>query len=310
MRLHSPSMSELHAFVATARSGSFTRAAQQLCVTQGAISRAVARLEEHFGQPLLLRQPGGLALTDGGRMLLQAVEAPLAGIEQASAALMRRQATHELALAVVPTLASVWLVPRLPGFQRLHPQVRLRFVPYRKGEDFSGPEAPDAAVLTGLGAAQWPGLQCDYVIGREVVPVCHPQRLQARRWPNPAALAAEPLLGHTTSPDNWAQWLAAVGAAGARPSLATAFDQVSILVQAALADMGVALVQRCLVRAEVESGRLAVPFDRPVALPRGYFLCCPPARAAQPALAAFREWLLAEAAQDVAAPFRSVASAG
>lgn len=302
MRLHSPSMSELHAFVATARSGSFTRAAQQLCVTQGAISRAVARLEEHFGQPLLLRQPGALALTDGGRALLQAVEAPLAGIEQASATLMRRQATHALSLSVVPTLASVWLVPRLPAFQRLHPQVRLRFVPYRKGEDFSGPDAPDAALLTGQGPAQWPGLQCDYVIGREMVPVCHPQRLQARRWPEPAALAVEPLLGHTSSPDNWAQWLAAVGAGELRPHLATAFDQVSILVQAALADMGVALVQRCLVRAEVESGRLAVPFDRPVALPRGYFLCCPPAAADLPALAAFRAWLLAEAAADIARP--------
>lgn len=307
MRLQSPSMSELHAFVATARSGSFTRAADQLCVTQGAISRAVARLEQHFGQPLLLRQAAGLLLTEAGRQLLQQVEAPLAQIEQASAGLLQSAAAPVLSLAVVPTLASVWLVPRLAGLQQQHPQLRLRFVPYRKDEDFSGPAAPDAALLTGLGAAQWPQWQVDDVIGHEVVPVCHPQRLAARRWAMPDALAAEPFLGHTSSPDNWAQWFAAVGVPGVQPVVATAFDQVSILVQAALADMGVALLQRCLVRAEVASGRLAVPFDLPVALPRGYYLCCLPAQADRPALVAFREWLLEEAAQDRALPLEGPA---
>ncbi|WP_046114870.1 LysR substrate-binding domain-containing protein [Aquincola tertiaricarbonis] len=303
MRLHSPSMSELHAFVATARSGSFTRAAQALCVTQGAISRAVARLEAHFGQALLLRQPAGLVLTEAGRRLLHQVQAPLAAIEQASAGLRQPAGAPTLALAVVPTLASVWLVPRLAGFQRLHPEVTLRFVPYRKDEDFSGNAAPDAALLTGLGPAQWPAWHCDEVIGRQVVPVCHPRRAAARAWATPAALAAEPLLGHTTSPANWALWFQAVGAADVQPVLASAFDQVSILVQAALADMGVALVQRCLVRAEVESGRLAVPFDLPVILPRGYYLCCPPAHAHRPALVAFRQWLLAEAEEDAGRPF-------
>lgn len=93
-----------------------------------------------------------------------------------------------------------------------------------------------------------------------------------------------------------------MGAPDVQPAVATAFDQVSILVQAAMADMGVALVQRCLVRAEVASGRLAVPFDLPVALPRGYYLCCLPAQAERPALVAFRQWLLQEAAADLARP--------
>lgn len=296
-------MAELHAFAAVVRLGSFSRAAQELCVTQGAISRAVARLEEHFGRPLLQRNAHQLMLTPAGQQLLDAVREPLAAIEGASALLREGPTDRPLSLAIVPTLASVWLVPRLRSFQERHPDLRLSFVPYRKGEDFSGP-TPDAAVLTGLGPEQWPDCRCDYVIGREVVPVCHPQRLALRRakggWSYPGDLALEPLLYHTTAPENWSQWLRAVGADSVAPQLATAFDQVSILVQAVIADMGVALLQRCLVREEIAAQRLAVPFDLPVTLQRGYFLCTPAARRPAPGLAAFRSWLLGEAAIDIA----------
>jgi LysR family glycine cleavage system transcriptional activator len=297
MRLQSPSMSELHAFVEAARSGSFTRAAQQLCVTQGAISRAVARLEQHFGLSLVQRNAHRLTLTEAGRELLESVEAPLAAIERASAGLARRDARHELVLSAVPTLSGVWLMPRLTDFQRRHPDIQLRFAPYRRDEDFSG-AVPDAALLAGTGRDQWPGLDCTYVIGREIVPVCHPDRAARAAWQSPAELAREPLLSHTSSPGNWAQWLRAAGVGDAQPSPANAFDQVSILIQAAMADMGVALVQRCLVRDELASGRLVAPFDLPIEASRGYFLCAPPQRSAMPALATFRDWLLETAAQD------------
>lgn len=311
MRLHSPSMSELHAFVAVARQGSFTRAAETLCVTQGAVSRAVARLESHCGRALLERSAHRLALTEAGRELLQAVEAPLRAIEAASERLRRPRDRHELTLSVVPTLASVWLVPRLPEFQQAHPEVQLRFVPYRKDEDFGGPGAPDAALLSGLGSGQWPQWACDYVIGREVVPVCHPARAAARRaegrWTRPQELAGETLLYHASSPGNWAQWLHAAGAPGARPNLGLAFDQVSILIRAAIADMGVALVQRCLVQEELASGRLAAPFDLPIGVQRGYFLCAPLQRRELPGLRAFRRWLLDSAEKETAPAGREAA---
>ena len=301
MRLQSPSMSELHAFVAAARSGSFTRAAGQLCVTQGAISRAVARLEQHFGLALVQRNAHRLALTTAGRELLESVEEPLAAIERVSAGLARRHARHELMLSAVPTLASVWLVPRLADFQRRHPDIQLRFALYRKDEDFSG-AVPDAALLAGTGREQWPGLDCTYVIGREIVPVCHPDRAARRGWRSPEELGREPLLSHTSSPGNWAHWLRAAGAGDPHPTPANTFDQVSILIQAAIADMGVALVQRCLVREELASGRLVAPFDLPIEASRGYFLCTLPQRSELPALAAFRAWLLDMAAADAAVP--------
>lgn len=304
MRLHSPSMSELHAFAAAVRLGSFSKAAVELCVTQSAISRAVARLEFHYGRPLLLRRANTLTLTAAGQQLLDAVREPLAAIEAASARLRESPLDQPLNLSVVPTLASVWLIPRLKDFQRQHPEVRINFVPYRKDEDFSG-ATPDAAVLTGLGPAQWPHWDCDYLIGREMVPICHPARLTQRQasggWQTPGELADEPLLYHTTAPGNWAQWLQAAGAPERTPRLSTAFDQVAMLIQAVIADMGVALVQRCLVSRELASGAVAVPFDLPITLSRGYFLCAPSGLRPKPALTAFRRWLLEVARTEVAA---------
>lgn len=300
MRLRSPSMSELHAFAAAARLGSFTRAAEELCVTQGAISRAIARLEAHFGQPLIQRNAHRLVLTAAGRSLIDAVAEPLAAIESASAALLARDRQHHLTLSAVPTLASVWLVPRLPEFHRRHPDIRLDFVPYRRDEDFSGPQ-PDAALLAGT-AASWPALRADYVIGSEVVPICSPgrarQRHAAGRWHEPAELMDEPLLFHNAAPANWQHWLQAAGVPNAAPALATGFDQVSIIVQAVKADMGIAVLQRCLVRDEIASGGVVVPFDLPIRLPRGYYLCTPRERRDHPALNRFREWLLETAAGD------------
>jgi len=292
-------MSELHAFAAAAKLGSFTRAAEQLCVTQGAISRAIARLEAHFGQPLLQRNAHRIVLTAAGRTLLDAVAEPLAAIEHASATLLASDRRHTLTLSAVPTLASVWLVPRLPDFHRQHPGIVLNFVPYQRDEDLSG-SAPDAALLAGT-ADQWPYWRADYVIGNEVVPICHPARAAARaaegRWQHPAELLDEPLLHHTSAPANWQHWMQAAGVPSAAPKLSTGFDQVSILVQAVKADMGLAVLQRCLVRDEIAAGNVVTPFDLPVRLQRGYYLCAPRGRA-HPALDHFREWLLDIAAKD------------
>ena len=146
MRLHSPSMSELHAFVTAARLGSFTQAAEALCVTQGAVSRAISRLEAHFGQPLMRRNAHGLTLTDTGRKLYDGAQEPLRAIETLSAGLRAQDRRLQLTLSSVPTLASAWLMPRLSDFHQRHPEIQLSFAPYRRDEDFSG-TTPDASIL-------------------------------------------------------------------------------------------------------------------------------------------------------------------
>jgi DNA-binding transcriptional LysR family regulator len=294
-------MSELHAFIAVARSGSFTRAAEELCVTQAAISRAIGRLEMHFAQVLVKRTSHRLILTPAGQALLENVRAPLAAIEEASCALLAKDQRNRLSLSVLPTLASVWLVPRLADFYRRHPDIEISFVPYRRDEDFTGP-APDAAILAGV-ADQWPAAwACDYIIGSEMVPVCHPERARLRhdagRWQSPADFLDEPLLYHTSAPASWQRWLQAASVPDPKPVLANGFDQVSILIQAAIADLGLAVLQRCLVRDELAAGRLVTPFDLPIVLPRGYYLCAPVQRRDHPALDTFRGWLLELAASE------------
>ncbi|MHC0508632.1 LysR substrate-binding domain-containing protein [Achromobacter aegrifaciens] len=301
MRLHSPSMSELHAFVTAARLGSFTRAAEVLCVTQGAVSRAISRLEAHFGQPLMHRNAHGLTLTETGRRLYDGTLGPLQQIEALSAGLRANDRRLRLTLSTVPTLASAWLVPRLSDFHARHPDIQLSFAAYRRNEDFSG-ETPDASILSGM-PEQWPGWQVDYVIGRELVVICHPARLAARRaqglWDTPAGLLGEPLLYHSNGMDNWAQWLAAAGVPRASVQLSNGFDQVSILVRAVMADMGIAVLQRCLVRDDLQAGRVVAPFPNlPIRIDRGYHLCAPAQRRDHYALACFRRWLLETAGQD------------
>lgn len=293
MKIHSPSMSELHAFMTAARLGSFTRAADALCVTQGAISRAVARLESHFNQALLVRGQAGVALTPAGTRLFEGAAAALETIENVSRELRNPGAGKTLLLSVVPTLASVWLIPRLPDFHRRHPDIQLQFAPYRRNEDFTGDDR-HAAILSGV-PGQRPGWRTDYVIGREVVVICHPERLRARReagrWQTPAELLDEPLIGHANAPNNWRNWFAAVGVEAGELD-GPRMDQVSIIVRAVMADMGVAVLQRCLVQEEIDSGRVVVPFDVPVSLQHGYLLCCPLRYEAHPALEIFRSWLL------------------
>lgn len=298
MKIHSPSMAELHAFVTAARLGSFTRAAEELCVTQGAVSRAVARLESHFSQSLLIRTPGGLEPTPAGARLLEGTRAALEAIERVSRDLRKPDTTNTLCLSAVPTLASVWLIPRLPDFHKKHPDIRVKFVPYRRDEDFSGDA--HAAILSGV-PGERPGWRTDYVIGREVVVICHPDRLAARRaagrWKAPAELLDEPLIGHANAPNNWKNWFAAVGVDAGELD-GPRMDQVSIIVRAVMADMGIAVLQRCLVQEEIDSGRVMVPFDIPVSLQHGYLLCCPSRNADQPAIDAFRQWLLTMAGQE------------
>lgn len=294
MRLRSPSLHELHAFAAVARLGSFSQAAEQLCVTQGAVSRAVARLEAHLGVPLLSRHGRHSVLTEAGQRYLARVAAPVEAIESASIELMREASAAALRVSVLPTLASKWLIPRLPDFHARHPEVALSFAPYRRDDPLDAPDI-DAWVRNGDG--RWPRpIMSDYVVGRDIVPICRPADLQGDgAIREPADLLRHPLLFHTNYPDNWRYWFQAVGVQlpeGLKP--AADFDQVAMLVQAVIAGLGVAVVQRCLIEDDLAAGRVAIAVDRPVLNTRGYYLCYPAGKREGRALSAFRAWLLAQ----------------
>jgi len=295
MRMHSPSLSELHAFATAARLGNYSLAAEDLHVTQGAISRAIARLEEHLGVALFERQGRRSVLTAAGRAYLDAVGPAIVTIESASAHLRRPQPGLQLRLSATPTLFSHWLIPRLPDFSARFPGVMLSFAPYRRDDPLSAPEIDG---WLRIGQDPWPAhIAADYIVGRELVPICRPRDLEGASAIRSAAdLLRRPLLAHTNYPRNWAQWAAHAGWPGEVPAPAADFELVSMLVQAVIAGMGVAVVQRCLIDDDLAAGRIVVAIDQPVQIERGYFLCRPAGRAPAPALLDFRGWLLEQAA--------------
>lgn len=294
MRIRSPSLPELHAFATAARLGSFSQAADELHVTQGAISRAIARLEEHLALALFTREGRRSVLTATGQSYLDAIAPAIAAIEAATVALLTRRTERTLRLSVPPTLFSHWLIPRLPDFHAQHPDTTLSFAPYRRDDPL---QAPEIDAWLRVGTREWPRhIQADYVVGRELVPICRPADLQGPHAIRTAQdLLARPLLFHTNYPDNWAAWFQGVGCA--HPPLAPAadFELVALLVQAVIAGLGVAVVQHCLVEKDLAAGRIAIAVPQPVVIDRGYYLCQPAGRAAPAALQDFRQWLLAQA---------------
>ncbi|MDR2324827.1 MAG: LysR family transcriptional regulator [Acidovorax sp.] len=298
MRIQSPSLSELHAFAEAARLGSYTLAAEQLSVTQGAISRAIARLEEHLGCALFERQGRRNVLTAAGQQYLDAVAPALFTIESATASLRHRPHGQQLCLSVPPTLFSQWLIPRLPDFSARHPGTVLRFAPYRRDDPLTSAQI-DAWVR--IGAAPWPEpLQADYLVGQDLVPICRPQDMEGEDGIRTAQdLRARPLLAHTNYPDNWACWFQAMGDSRPCPAPVADFELVTQLVQGVIAGLGVAVVQRCLIAQDLATGRVVVPVQQAFRIARGYFLCRPAQRPAHPAWEDFRHWVLEQAAADV-----------
>lgn len=294
MRLRSPPLTELHALAAVARSGSLTLAANELCVTQSAISRAISRLEEHFGRPLLVRGNRRMELTEAGKNFLDMIGPALEKIEQASSQLQMSSQTRELTLSVAPSFFSNWLVPRLQKFEARYPSITLRFVHYQyEGQDFTG-DTPDASINAGTLNA--PSICCDYLLGRTMIPICSPSLVKEGKIKTPRDLLSQPLLYHRNVPNSWAIWLKEAGITDVEPALGREFDYVTILIEAVCAGIGVAVVPRCLLDQSLELGKIAAPFNLTAESGRGFYLCYPKAKSDMASLCTFKSWLMEEIA--------------
>ncbi len=271
MKIHSPSLVELHAFLAVCRHGGFRRAAEELCVTQAAVSRAVQRLEEHLaGGRLFERLPSGVALTPRGVQLRKLTERHVLALEAAAETLGRAAQPQRVRLSVIPTLGIQWLMPRLPAFNERHPEINVELRQFKHDEDFTRDDV-DLWIEVKRPRRRWPDhIQTRYLLGEELVPVCTPRL--SRGFRRPADLQAATLLHHTNFPDNWQRWFAKAGAP-CTPRLAAGFDLTMHLIVAAKAGMGVAVVPGCLVERELLLGELVMPFDIDVSCGRGYFIC-------------------------------------
>ncbi|MDH1057279.1 LysR family transcriptional regulator [Aquipseudomonas alcaligenes] len=290
MRRKIPSTAALVAFESAARHQSFTKAADELALTQSAVCRQIAGLEEFLGIELFRRSRRGVKLTEAGLAYSRKVAAQLDAVERDTLAAMGQQGAQGLELAVVPTFATQWLVPRLKDFQRLHPEVTVHLTNRTRPFLFADTSF-DAAIYFGDG--DWSGTEAHYLMPEEPLPVCSPELLGERTQFAAAELASLPLLQQSTRPYAWRQWFAAQGLNVPRDMSGPRYELFSMLAQAAMHGMGVALIPPFLIQRELDAG-LLVP-AHPAALlssDRAYRLMIPERKVESAALRAFRDWLL------------------
>ena len=302
MRRKIPSLQALACFDAAARHQSYTRAAQELSLTQSAISRQIGALEAYLSVPLFRRTRHGVVLTDAGSQYARQIAPRLQALERDTLDAMSGQgAGGAITLAAVPTFAARWLIPRLPTFHARHPDVVVHIETRTRPFMFSDSEF-DATLHAGTPAqtAHWAGTRAVALMPEVVIPVCAPALLQGKPVLDAAALAGMPLLQQSTRPEAWRLWFEAAGLGddmAASAALAgPRFEQFSMTAAAAACGLGVALVPRLLIEAELARGDLVVA--NPLALPdeRYYYLVQPDGVVAQPGMLFFSAWL-AEASQ-------------
>jgi len=285
-----PDTPALQSFEAAARYGSFTQAAAERNLTQSAVSRQIRDLEAQLGIKLFDRVRQRVILSDAGRRLLPEVQRLLAQVEQMTLrALGSRDHTGVLAVATLPTFGARWLMPRLPGFLAAQPGTQVT-VASRAGSFDLAAEGFDLAIH--YGQPVWPQASCTYLCSETVVPVAGPALAAALAGTGPEALAAQPLLHMEARPKLWADWFAAAGLDSADAFRGHRFDQFSMIIEAAAAGLGVALVPRYLIEQELRDGRLQIVAGLPMATDLAYYVVLPEGKIANPLCRAFQDWAL------------------
>ena len=286
-----PALNGLKAFEAAARHESFTRAAEELCVTQGAVSHQVKALEAELGLKLFHREARRLVITETGRDYLEIVRDALDRIALGTERLQQRQASGILTVSTSPNFAAKWLVHRLGRFAQTHPEIDLRVSATLQHIDFAR-EDVDIAVRHGDG--NWSGLHAVQLYTEELLAVCSPAFAEASGGlKDPADLSGLSLL-HLDNRQDWSKWFEAAGVIDADLSHGPVLNQASIILDAAVDGQGVALARTGLAAHDLINGRLVRPFEMTLPVSYAYWIVCPKATANLPKIETFRNWLLEE----------------
>ena len=289
-----PPLNALRAFEAAARQLSFTRAGQELHVTQAAISHQVKGLEEWLGLALFRRRGRAIVLTENGQSYHAAVREGLDILADATDRLTRRQDSGVLTVATLASFAAAWLVPRLGRFRAQHAEIDVRVAASDEIVDFARDDV-DLAIRYGNG--HWPGLEVVPLMTEDVFPVCSPDLL---RGPHPLR-QPDDLRHHTLLHDDmretWRLWLLAADVRGVDPDRGPGYNLSALVIHAAADGQGVALARSALVRDFLDDGRLIRPFELALPAEYAYYLVYPARAVTHPKVRAFRDWLLSEAGQ-------------
>ena len=290
-----PPLNAIRAFEAAARHLSFTKAADELAVTQGAVSHQVKTLEAWLGVQLFQRETRAIYLTREGQRFLPPVRDALDGIAEATRRLEVLDSRGPLTVSAIPSFAAKWLLPRLAEFRARHPDIDVRISADDRLIDFARHDV-DLAIRMGNG--DWPGLEVVKLMDEDLFPVCSPALLDG----DPPLRRPEDLAHHTLLHDDmrqdWRAWLMAAGVEGVDPTRGPGYTDSSMVIQAAVEGQGVALGRSALASADLAQGRLVKPFE--VALPASfaYYVAMPPGARENAKVEAFVDWMLAMAAED------------
>mgnify|MGYP002777034550 CR=1 FL=1 len=282
-------LNALRAFEAAARHLSFTRAAAELCVSQGALSHQIKSLEDRLGVLLFRRLPRGVALTDEGLALIPSVEESFDRMAGALDLFARRQTSEVVTLGVVSTFAVGWLLPRLPVFAAAHPEVALRILTHNNRPDMAG-EGLSYAIRFGDG--NWHGIESTQIMAGGLTVMGAPELVSELRTPGDAA---KHMLIRSFRRDEWPRWFAAEGLACPKLN-GPVFDTSLAIAHAAAAGLGIGLLPPAMFASEIERGRLVAPFARRVDT-GSYWLTRLATRNETPGMAAFRRWIISAATE-------------
>jgi LysR family glycine cleavage system transcriptional activator len=298
-----PPLNALRAFEAAARHLNFSRAADELSVTPGAVSQQIQNLEDYVGAALFKRTPKGLLLTDAAQTALPALREAFDRLAEAASLLTAAVDGRRLTLTAAPSFAAKWLVPRLGKFEEAHPQVDVWLSAGMDIVDFATGEV-DLAIRYGSG--RYPGLEVTRLLSETVIPLASPELLATTPLDDPADLARHILL-HDGSPDaddscpDWAMWLAARGIKTVDGNRGPRFNQSSLVIEAAVNGRGVALAKQTLAQADIDAGRLVAPLQIATAVDFAYYVVHPKTKGRLPQVKAFVSWITQEAAAHEAA---------
>lgn len=293
MQLLPHSLTSIRVFDAAARHLSCSRAAEELFLTQSAVSKQLQSLEEHLGVDLFHRVHHGLELTEAGIVYWNAVRPALTILAQATTAVRHlREDDGIVHLGMPPTLGQKWLIPRLRQFNNANPDIVVHFTPRHAQETSS--TALNAEIRFGRGS--WPGMRAHYLFGRELYPICSPELLEQQPIHVDADVLRHRLMEHIQLPYVWDRWLAERSVTGYDARQTQKYEQFSLMIPAVVAGLGIGFMPRFLVEEELRSQKLVLMSDAYLESDYSYYLVSSKDRKTGRALERFSEWLLAEAA--------------
>ena len=290
-----PPLNALKAFEAAARHLSFTKAAEELFVTQAAVSHQIKALEEFLSMKLFLRRNRTLLLTEEGQAYFLELKDIFKHLQEATERLLAKGSKGAITVAMPPSFASQWLVPRISRFSVEHPDIDVRI----KAVDFDeGFLEDDVDVAIYYGKGRWSGVKADKLHTEYLTPLCSPMLFNGPKPLNSLSDLKHHVLLHDLSREAWKNWLKSVGVSGVNVNQGPVFSHSMLVLQAAALGQGIALGNTILARPELDAGRLIMPFEEKVASRYAFYLVCDEAQADLGKIAAFRSWILAQVEEE------------